>query len=225
MLGEAGGGRVRPYYDDGRITLYVGDCRDVMPALEPVDLVLTDPPYNVGLAYDSHADSMAPADYRAWCADWFGACRAASKRQVVFPGLKYFDQWGVMAGEGAVPRWSATGCWYKPGNFAGGALGGDDWEPFLYWGKRVGGSSVFRASVGVQPEAAGHPCPKPLLLFRQLLARLKATSVLDPFVGSGTTLVAARYLGIPAVGIEISEEYAAIAAQRLQQGVLPLEAS
>ena len=73
-----------------------------------------------------------------------------------------------------------------------------------------------------------HPCPKPIEPWRLIMSRLSVAptdTVLDPFMGSGTTLRAAKDLGRKAIGIEIEERYCAIAAERLRQGVLPLEAA
>jgi site-specific DNA-methyltransferase (adenine-specific) len=74
-------------------------------------------------------------------------------------------------------------------------------------------------------EKNGHPCPKPLGLMRWLVARVSKPNetVLDPFMGSGTTLLAAKDMGHRAIGIEIEERYCEIAAKRLSQEVLPLE--
>lgn len=67
-----------------------------------------------------------------------------------------------------------------------------------------------------------HPCQKPIPLISKYLRILQPVNVLDPFMGSGSTLVAAKRLGIPAIGIEINEQYCQIAVKRLMQSVLPL---
>jgi DNA modification methylase len=137
---------------------------------------------------------------------------------LVFPGHGNLPVWWEIARPGHV------GCWYKPGNPAGGGLVQFcEWEPWLLWGKRMALSNVVRATITRQRDTGDHPCPKPVLLFTELLKRAKATSVLEPFVGSGTTLVAAQRLGITAIGIELEERYCEIAAKRLSQEVLPLE--
>ena len=73
-------------------------------------------------------------------------------------------------------------------------------------------------------EYVGHPTQKPLKIIRRIIenSSLENYSILDPFIGSGTTLVAAKELGRKAIGIEIEEKYCEIAAKRLSQEVLPL---
>jgi len=207
---------MKPYYDEGGIVIYHGDCREILPHLEPVDLVLTDPPYNVGKDYGQHDDEMAPDEYQAWCAEWFGISRSRAQRMIVFPGHGNLGMWY------AIRRPSAVGCWYKPGNHASSIIGFEEWEPWLYWcgnNGMMGGSTVIRATVGKQAAASGHPCPKPLSLMKKLLIKSRAETTIDPFMGSGTTLRAAKDLGRKAIGIEIEERYCEIAAKRLAQQV------
>jgi DNA modification methylase len=208
-----------PYYDLGASTLYCGNCLDVLEAFSShaFDLVLTDPPYNVGKAYGQHDDAMPADEYAAWCERWFRECRRVAKRVIVFPGHGNLPIWWQ------IEKPSAVACWYKPGNpAAGGVFQFCEWEPFLVWGYGVGGSDVFRATVTPQKDTGDHPCPKPLPLFRDILVRFKPKSVLDPFCGSGTTLRAAADLGIKAVGCELETRFCDIAVRRLGQATLPL---
>lgn len=209
-----------PYYEDAFVTLYHGDCLSILPTFgdRQFDLVLTDPPYNVGLIYGAHNDKMATTDYAAWCRNWFSECHRVGAKVVVFPGQGNLGVW--------IPeKPSGVGCWYKPGNPSSSHLGWSEWEPWLYWGQRLGGSDVLRAPVNSQSGVGDHPCPKPLSLFTRLLQKTKATTVIDPFVGSGTTLKAAKSLGVRAVGIEIEERFCEIIAGRLAQEVLDFGAT
>lgn len=216
---------VTPYYDEAGITIYHADCREVLPTLGvDIDLLLADPPYNVGCAYDEYNDSREQADYEVWSQQWWDAAQIATNRQVVFPGHGNLGMWHRLSGlSGVMRKPSGIGCWYKPGNPAGGGVFQHcEWEPFLLYGAAKGIPDVIRATVNHQFSVGTHPCPKPLLLYRTILAKGRAESVIDPFAGSGTTLRAAKDLGIRGVGIEISEAYCEIAAKRLAQEVLAL---
>lgn len=215
---------MKPYYSDDLVTIYHGDCRWMMLSLQmaqvSVDAVVADPPYNYGKDYGQHDDSMDPLAYREWCREWWALSRALAKRVVVFPGSGNLDVWFD------VNKPSAVGAWYKPGNQAqGSVIGWNEWEPWLYWGGDkglLGGSDVITAPTSNQ--GTEHPHPKPLLLMRKLLVKLRAETVLDPFMGSGSTLVAAKDLGIKAIGIEIEERWCEEAANRCRQEVLGLSA-
>jgi DNA modification methylase len=74
----------------------------------------------------------------------------------------------------------------------------------------------------VSADKTGHPCQNPVEVMRWMLQATDLTTAIDPFAGSGTTLIAARDLGIPAIGIEVDERYCEMAADRLRQGVLDL---
>lgn len=211
---------MQSYYNDGGVTIYHGDCREVLPSLgTETDLLLCDPPYNVGCLYDLYDDRMTPAEYETWCRDWWRGCELATRRQVVFPGHGNLPMWWQIGSR----KPSGVGCWYKPGNPAGGGVFQRcEWEPFLLFGAAKGLPDVIRSTVSNQVGVGDHPCPKPLHLYRTILGKSRAASVIDPFMGSGTTLRAAADLGIPCVGIEVSERYCEIAAKRLAQGVLAL---
>lgn len=212
---------MKPYYDDGdgRV-IYHGDCREIMAGLAPAPrarLLLTDPPYNAGVDYGStFTDSMSEGEYVAWCREWFALARPLAVVAIVFPGHGNLTLWD------RISKPSAIGCWDKVGATPSkSTLGYVGWEPYLYWtGDKgmLGGTDVVRVSTA--KSACGHPCPKPHDLMAGLIEKARADSVIDPFMGSGTTLQAARDMGASAVGIEINEAFCEIAAQRLEQGVL-----
>jgi DNA modification methylase len=210
---------MKPYYADDWVTLYHGDCREVMPTLAPVDAVITDPPYGVSFAYDAHDDD--PTAY----ADLLSTVQAEVFRLapvvLVTPGIGNLWRW---------PEATWVICWHKPGAPRRSMLpqpnrpqgGFNEWEPVLVYGRPRFMHDVLRVPAIPQRDAAGHPCPKPVDLLRLLVAGATTAdqTVLDPFAGSGTTLVAAKREGRRSVGIEMSEAYCEIAAKRLDQGVL-----
>jgi site-specific DNA-methyltransferase (adenine-specific) len=206
---------MKPYYEHEGIQIYHADCRDILPELESVDLVLTDPPYNVGLEYSA---GDARPDYEAWSTEWF----LLSPRPLVFtPGIVNLPMWFTIA----APYWVCA--WVKPNQCSPARLPGcfNTWEPILVYGRpgvNVGQDSWVYPISTAQRDVGDHPCPKYLPFWKRLLSAMSAPTdlILDPFMGSGTTLRAAKDLGRKAIGIEIEERYCEIAAKRLSQEVL-----
>ena len=209
---------MQPYYERDGIVIYHGDCREILPTLGKVDLLLTDPPYGAGLGggFDSKWGDMVGDDGMPdlrFILDM--ACRVVS-----FGASYYPDQ---------LPHRGRWICWDKRTiDGAADAMLGSPFE--LAWSnQRTGNDRIIRVLHGgvVNADGAGarvHPTQKPLAVFRQLIEWYaeQGDTILDPFMGSGTTLRAAKDLGRKAIGIEIEERYCEIAARRLSQEVLAL---
>jgi DNA modification methylase len=162
-----------------------------------------------------HNDSMSDDEFREWLGQWW---ELLPERKIVFPGLVKWQEYSRLAP-------TALGFWFKPGNPApGGAYQWSEGEPIMSWKVKFSASNVFRETVKKQKNVGDHPCPKPLGLIAEVIRRcyFKDGVWLDPFVGSGTTLIAAKNLGLSAVGIEQEERYCEIAAGRLEQEVMVL---
>ena len=199
----------KPYYERDGITIYHGDSREIAPV---ADVCVTDPPYGVGFEYASHVDDEA---------GWLGVLSVIRREVAARPAavcMSFARLWEVPPA-----RWAAA--WFKPGSVRRSKIGGwSTWEPVLLYGagwKIANDMKRLPDCTNHTPEADGHPCPKPEDLFRWLIAGAPTGTILDPFMGSGTTLVAAALEGRKAIGIEIEERYCEIAAKRLAQGVLP----
>lgn len=189
--------------------------------------MLTDPPYNVGLGFKSHAerqngyigqpDNLENDKYIELLEPCFRLINEDA-RMFVTPGNSNQHLWPK-------PKWTLA--WTKPNGVTrtpltrGQKMNHACWEPILIYGKldHPPHSDVISLSIGLQREVEGHPCPKPFKLFERLISFTDAQTVLDPFMGSGTTLRAAKDLGRKAIGIEIEEKYCEIAAKRLRQEV------
>lgn len=212
-----------PYYEQDGIAIYHADCRDVLPTLEPVDLVLTDPPYGIGAALNLRANTRrgnalcASSDYGF--ADWDDTPPDPDTMdRVISAGAKAIV-WG-----GNYYQLGRSSCWLVWDKETGTNYYAD---AELAWTNLDGAvrlmrhqwKGMFRAS----DDPRTHPTQKPEAVMLWCLS-FAPGSVLDPFMGSGTTLVAAKQLGRKAIGIEIEERYCEIAAQRLAQGVLDLHA-
>lgn len=209
---------MKPYYSDKWTTIYLGDCREVLPELPKVDLVLTDPPYNVGKDYKSYNDRNPK--YWQLMKGWFNEAKGISPLIVFTPGAVNLAGW--MKHE--KPFW--IGCWYHSNACSRTPIGGFlVWEPILIYGKpskKVTKDAwnipiAWQASVG-----KNHPVPKPERLFDELVLEFSNPDnlILDPFLGSGTTCYCAKKLLRKSIGIEINEAYCEIAAKRLSQSVM-----
>jgi hypothetical protein len=194
---------MKPYYEENGIVIYHGDCREILPSLPKVDLVLTDPPYLDGDL-----------------SDMLDVLLVLTARIVVTPGKQESFSWIRRKAPVWEYAWKCSGT----SSLGGSACLHILFEPILAYGfpKRPLGSDLLDFPLVVDPAASGHPWPKPMRLFSKLLSHFSDPdeTVVDPFMGSGTTLRAAKDLGRKAIGIEIEEKYCEIAANRLRQEVL-----
>lgn len=191
----------------GDCTLFLGDCLEILPTLGKVDAVVTDPPYGVGFNYESHDDSRD--GYEAWCGLWFSALRIVSERIAISCGIANLQIWPK-------PDW--TLCWHKPASMGRCHVGFNNWEPVILYGRAPRQIvDVFKATIVPDATLDGHPCPKPLGWGVALVGALSSEdeTILDPFMGSGTTGVACAKLGRKFIGIEIEPKYFDIACKRI----------
>ena len=242
---------MKPYFEEDGITLFCGDCRDVLPTLgEEFGLVATSPPYDAGMEYENWKNGN---HYRIFIRDcirylpgvlresgrvaWNVVNSVTVRGEIVSPLLVSWNAleeyltfrdkitWNQLNSEND----TAWGSWasasapyfrhqtesiliYYKGEWKKG-VGESDISPKVFpdWTRDIWGIATARRN--------GHPCPYPIELANRMirLFSFKTDAILDPFVGSGTTLVVAQQLGRKATGIETSEKYCEIAANRLRQ--------
>lgn len=207
---------MEPYYSHAGITIYHGDCREILPTLPKCDLLLTDPPY--GLQENAHRVASrtklaATTDYGdfTWDQepahnDLIQASIVAATSAIIWGG-NYFN----------VPPSRGWLVWDKQNgnnNFADAELAWTNLETsvrifrFLWAGMLRAGEWANKPRV--------HPAQKPVELMHWCLTFApESKSILDPFMGSGTVLAAAKNTGRTAVGIDREERYCEIAAKRL----------
>jgi len=230
---------IQPYYEQDGITIYHGDCRAVLPRIAPprtgsasFDLLLTDPPYGIKMAKSGRVGTSASTGFSgktgkmvevrdygasAWddktADEGVAVARGLCRHQIIFGG-NFYD----------LPPSSCWLVWDKDNT-------GDFADCELAWTnlKKAVRKLTYRwngmlQEPGVPRTIRVHPTQKPEAVIRWALMQAPADvkTVLDPFMGSGTTLVAVKRLGRRAVGIEVEEKYCEIAAERLQQGALDL---
>lgn len=213
-----------PYYDRDGIVIFNQDCRKVIPFIPDADLLLTDPPYGIDwdTNYSRFTNSMQSAprqDHEKIAND--SDCEAM-QFALEIPGEKIV--WGAHLSPWLIKDRGTWLVWDK--RFENGAAMLADAE-LAYFSKGAGvyiHKHTWQGMIGNKsgrPMKRVHPNQKPVALMRWCLGLVPdAQTILDPFMGSGTTLVAAKLEGRKAVGIEINEKYCEAAAKRLEQGVL-----
>ena len=238
----------KPYYQDKFCTIYHGDCLEIMPELEPVDLVLTDPPYSSGTRQATNrAAGNIPKRGERWSPEragiiWdtsfssfglsvFMNCFYRTVKESMKNGshIYTFIDWRqypllTMSIEGAGLFINNLLVWDK-GVYA---LGGNyrSQHELIVFASRGKANTLKKHDLGnvltfKRLPNAEHPTQKPTDLIMKIIeyATDESNTILDPFMGSGTTLVAAKQLNRKAIGIEIEEKYCEIAVRRLAQEV------
>jgi site-specific DNA-methyltransferase (adenine-specific) len=259
---SAASGTPTPYHAEDGITIYHGDCLDILPILPPADLIFTSPPYNLGVTtgggfghykdgqtkreqgkwsgshlgpdgilYEDHHDAMPPAEYEAWQREVLTVCwQQLTDRGAIFynhkPRVQAKTLWTPLAVNPGLPVRQII-IWAR--------AGGMNFAPTHYCPTHewivVFAQDCFRlksrAASGVgdvwyvpQDGDNAHPAPFPLGLPGRAIESVAPKLVVDPFMGSGTTLRAAKDAGVPAIGIDRSERYCEMAVDRLAQGSL-----
>lgn len=219
MTGDAMA-KPNPYYEQDGMTIYHGDCLEILPHLPKVDLVLTDPPYGINHKCNYRERGRGGIALSRNYADVFGDDKPFDPR----PWLDVAPciLWGANHYASRLPDSNGWLVWDKerPDSI-------DQSTCELAWTNIVKGVRRFRwlwhGCMRKGDEPLQHPTQKPTELFQFCLSTRwtdDARVVLDPFMGSGTALVAAKLEGRRAIGIEIEERYCEIAANRLRQGVL-----
>ena len=216
-----------PYYSDPWVTLYLGDCLEVTEWLA-ADVLVTDPPY--GRAWRQGDTGSG----RGWQSDRHEGIANDETTDARDGALALWgDRPAVIFGDLLLtpPAGARHVLIYDKGNDAGftGAVGGYRRNAEAVYllgnhGSGLGGRSAIvstSASAGGNlARKTGHPHTKPLDVMETLIRKAPPGTIADPFAGSGSTLVAAKALGRKAIGVELEERYAEIAARRLAQGVL-----
>jgi site-specific DNA-methyltransferase (adenine-specific) len=229
---------MKPYYQDEAVTIYHGDCREVLAEVS-ASVLVTDPPYGIGLVRKTsdfrgsrHFDAGVSLEATTLYDDEPERIAGIIAEAVPLALSRCCGRGVVFCGPAMLwnyPKPAAVGAVYLPNGAGRCAWGFQCFQPILFYGKdpwmAAGKGSRPNSFKTEQPntEKFDHPCPKPVKWMTWAITRgslLESDTILDPFMGSGTTLRAAKDLGRKAIGIEIEERYCEIAAKRMAQEVL-----
>ena len=194
---------MKPYYQDDACTIYHGDCREILPQLEPVDLVLTDPPYGLNIAANPFRQKFTSDNWDLKPADkeLLFLSMGLAKESIIWGG-NYFP----------LPCSQGFLAWDKeqPEDFSSSMI------EIAWWSEPSPAKIYKKRVVGYFKE---HPTQKPVDLMQWCIRKAKCDpqTILDPFMGSGTTGVAAMQLGRNFIGCELDATYFAIAEKRIRE--------
>ena len=238
---------IEPYYTelDGSGVIYCADCMDILPKIpeKSIDLVLTDPPY--GLNYQSNrgaaTGNLKDKIENDKIEDWLELAQKLFSLLEIISAID--SEWYVFCGGGGGEPVLAH-LWLLLNKLkiakVKNLLIWDKMYPGMGWDWRFQYETIFQLQIGrglnnnmdgsnrvnilkcrnIIPQAGEHPTEKPVNLIKQLAIPKLSNLILDPFLGSGTTAVAAKQLGRKYIGIEMTEKYCEITVQRLAQGIL-----
>lgn len=211
--------------------LILGDCLEVMPTLGRVDAVVTDPPYGIGFKYNSHDDSKENYQSFLWprieaaeslvvdgggifvwqAQEWMPRFHEIFPRDWrIFVAAKNFVQMRATTMQYA---YEPVVCWWKDGEKPWradkGGIVNRDW--FV--------SNTASQVSNTKSLAKMHPCPRQVDVCEHIIGNWVKSGgeLIDPFMGSGTTLVACQKLGRQGIGIEIDKDYFEIACRRVEE--------
>jgi len=228
---------MKPYYKDGHCTIYHGNCKDILPLLDPSDLIVMDPPFDMWRTVRSIFEKgrreketvicFTSPKHRGAVEDIYGTPRyeliwhfddgrwvSAKGPRITHENIMVYGETGPAdVGERIVDR--------RPVKKGKGSIGKDVTEDRVYKPRL----HKHLDSVLHYPRNVSAPLgvwSKPLPLMSTLIKWVNPRSIVDPFMGSGTTLLAAKNLGYRAIGIELKEECCEMAVDRLRQEVLNL---
>ena len=211
---------VSPYYSDDAVTIYHGDCREILSGLE-FDAIVTDPPYGIRYKPGEHPGSQKFGAVSGDDTDELGGWIANYPKPRVVFGADNFAH--------LLPPGGVWACWDKRVVETADRIYGSPFEMIWASGVKKRSREMYRVMHAGAHNADGnlrrvHPTQKPVTLMTRLINDFFPTAevIADPFMGAGSTLRSVKNLGRKAVGIEIEEQYCEAAVVRLAQEVFSL---
>jgi DNA modification methylase len=213
---------VTPYYDHAGVTIYHGDCAEILKGLPKAEAVITDPPYGINMARGFRCSGRSFGGHgkrtsRQYEGDWDRSRPPTELLLAVVEAGHIAILWGGNYFADVLPRTYKWLVWDKQQSMPSFS------DAELAWtnldGRTVKMFRLCGAGVLAVEKKRFHPTQKPVDLMQWCINLSGAQTILDPFMGSGSTLVAAKNLGRRAIGIEQDEHFCEVAAKRLSQEV------
>jgi DNA modification methylase len=216
---------MKKYYEDSLVTIYNANCITALPVIGEVDCIVTDPPYGIDGGNGGTSKLRGKGNYSSDFDD-----TPEYIKSVVVKALFEVAKWNTLAltpgckNISAYPPADSFGAFVYPSSNGMQRFGMADCNPILFYGWHyLQGKAPLPCCkiTSESPEKNGHPCPKPEKAWSWLVQKVatKDMIVLDPFMGSGTTMRVCKDNGIKSIGIEMNEKYCEIAARRMSQEV------
>jgi len=173
------------------------------------DILFTDPPYNVGYKYNQYDDNKTLEEYQSFCTDWFNLAKTFTDFQIITPGTVNLHMWA------SIEKWKSIAPWIKKNAMNNGEISHLRlWEPILFYGKSKKRRPADLFEHNLKGEKIEHTCPKPVDLVTDCLVSFDADTVLDLFLGSGTTLIACEKSDRICFGMELDPKYVDVIIER-----------
>jgi DNA modification methylase len=189
---------------------------------EKADTLLIDPPYNIdfkaqrtGKGYDTHNDNLSNNDYLNLNKEIYNNSLLFTAKAIITCGKQNLKMW--------IENFDITdiAIWIAKNKMSGGRISNLSlWEPILFIGKfdrNDRATDLFEYSTKFQKDADEHPCPKVIEFFAELIKSYTKNSVLDLFLGSGTTMVASHQLKRKCYGMELDPKYCQVIVDRMRK--------
>ena len=205
---------------DGKHRIMCGDSTkesdvSILMNGKKAELGLTDPPYNLNFSYNSYNDNKTADEYYVFCASFYEQLKNNTEMQIITPGKQNLKHWFTIGEINEIAVWVAIN------KMSGGKVSNLSlWEPIIFYGKFNRNSrptDLYDYNVKQQTDTADHTCPKVIALIIDIVKHYSKTSVLDLFLGSGSTLIAAETTKRICYGMELDQHYCDVILRRYKK--------
>jgi DNA modification methylase len=179
------------------------------------ELMLTDPPYNIGFTYNSYNDDKDDSEYESFCSAFYQLSKTISNKQIITTGKQNLGLWYKIS------EIKDLAIWYASNKMSGGRVSNLALcEPIIFIGefnRDARPNDFYEYNVKQQSDTGNHTCPKIIDLWLDLVSSYSDKKIYDPFLGSGTTLIACEKTNRKCYGMEIDPHYCDVIVKRWEE--------